>query len=650
MQGGGDGPAIPDQYWRVGANFLELDTSAYFTHSPTSFADTGSNLPTGLSLNTSTGVISGTPTEVGTHAITITGTAGATDKTKTFTIYVRNWWEDVTAATDIASNGYHPGDVNVTGSDIDQFNDVIGSLDLAYDASAAATTPQEATLSGSDANFLDGIPAGDSGYINTGWTSSLGGGNAGGMCWGVGFTSSANGIAIPAQIGEDGNFNQSTFRPDYDDPNNEIDFRTFNGSATQLSHTGISNDPSGDLFGYMFTDGDALYCGHNGRLKIYDSSSGRDTHQAGTFDDAAISIGRAIHTQGGTRTGIGGAFKGAAFFNNADSPTVQNVARNIGGLAGERSSGLTHRPTVLCYSMGNSIKGGWSPAAANMVSIASSRGFSLISTTTAATYAESGIYDVIDHDILNLTNNTTNLLGDLPGGKAHYTGRASATIYMLHRLSELSSSLHFVHAEVTENGSCWHPDTADNITKDYWFSDSDVTNSSSQRALYDLALPEFQQCDQIVYATAEIDQDHIFRMVYIGGLTVQDARHGQITIGEFETQLRAFLTRVNSDLSPDLIVLDQCSVDRSYSPDYSLFESWHDVEVSVAAEFSNVSIGCPTFLQEGTALTVNADNEWTAGADYVSTDDVHMEAAHHRAQGRWDATNIVWPAIKAKWQ
>ena len=337
-----DGPAIADQYWRVGANFLELDTSAYFTHSPTVFADTGSNLPAGLSLNTSTGIITGTPTEVGTHAITITGTAGATAKAKTFSVYVRNWWEDATAGTDIASNAYHPGDVDVTGSDIDQFNDVIGSVDLAYDASVAASGAAKAVLSGSDAQFTTTAVGdiGDTGYIGA-WVSSLGSGSAGGMCWGIDFDTVSNSISIPAQIGEDGNFNQSTFRPDYDDPSNQIDFRTFNGSATQLSHAGIVNDPAGDMFGFMFTDGDALYCGHNGRLKIYDSSSGRDSHQGTTFDDDHISIGRAIHTQSGTRTGIDGDGKGWAFFNNADSPDVRNVARAIGGLAGERSSAVT---------------------------------------------------------------------------------------------------------------------------------------------------------------------------------------------------------------------------------------------------------------------------------------------------------------------
>ena len=59
------------------------------TNSPTSYAQTGGTLPGGLSLNTSTGVISGTPTTVGSYSITVTATnAGGTSSAATinFTI------------------------------------------------------------------------------------------------------------------------------------------------------------------------------------------------------------------------------------------------------------------------------------------------------------------------------------------------------------------------------------------------------------------------------------------------------------------------------------------------------------------------------------------------------------------------------------
>lgn len=639
---------IADQYWRVGANFLSLDTSLYFNHSPNSFAGT---MPGGLSLNASTGLITGSPTTAGTYNVTVTATnAGSVVDTRSFVVYIREWWEDSSNAADIASHAYHPGSVTTTGSDIDSFVDLIGSTDLAYSASVATGSPSKATLSGSDAVFVATGGDGDSAYFNT-WTSSLGSSKAAGFCWGFSWDGvKVDTIGTPATIGTLSSYATSNLRFDVDDVNDEFDFRVFNAAGTTEATTGVSFAGSGDLYGYVFIDGSKYYSAVNGRLNVYNSSAAMASLLSGSFSDTHISVGRYPRSSTGVRTGSDGAGKGWAFWNDADSPTIEEVSKVTGGLTGAKASGLSSRPAIVCYSMGNSIKGGWSPGNATQKrSIAAADGFSLISTLTAGVYTEDDIYDVIDHDLLNLTNNTSNLLGDAPGGANHYTGRASPTIYMLERLTELSN-VRVVHAEVTENGACWHPDTADFITRSYWFSDSDVTNSSSQTCLYDAALPHFLQCDNIVKATPELDQDHIFRMVYVGGLSAQDARQGQISLSEFETGLRAFLTRVNADLAPDLIILDQCSVDRAYSPDYSLFEAWHAVELDVIAEFANVTRGCPLMLEEGVALTGNSDNEWTAGADYVSTDDVHMEALHHEYQGRWDAKNTVWPAVQAKWQ
>ncbi len=59
------------------------------TNSPTSYAQTGGTLPTGLSVDTTTGIISGTPTTVGSYSITVTATnAGGTSSAATinFTI------------------------------------------------------------------------------------------------------------------------------------------------------------------------------------------------------------------------------------------------------------------------------------------------------------------------------------------------------------------------------------------------------------------------------------------------------------------------------------------------------------------------------------------------------------------------------------
>lgn len=79
---------IPDQELIVDALMTPLDASTYFTGA-TSYSVTGS-LPTGVTLDTGTGVLSGTPTVVGTFSgITITGTNGdGSDVSNSFVIYV----------------------------------------------------------------------------------------------------------------------------------------------------------------------------------------------------------------------------------------------------------------------------------------------------------------------------------------------------------------------------------------------------------------------------------------------------------------------------------------------------------------------------------------------------------------------------------
>lgn len=79
---------IPDQELTVDVLMTPLDASAYFTGA-SSYSIAGT-LPTGLSLDTGTGILSGTPTDVGTFAsITITGTNGdGSDVSNSFTIFV----------------------------------------------------------------------------------------------------------------------------------------------------------------------------------------------------------------------------------------------------------------------------------------------------------------------------------------------------------------------------------------------------------------------------------------------------------------------------------------------------------------------------------------------------------------------------------
>ena len=65
---------IPNRVSRIGGVF-ELDTSSYFdgTLTPFSYSLTGT-LPTGLSFNTTTGVISGTSTTEETQNVSVTAT------------------------------------------------------------------------------------------------------------------------------------------------------------------------------------------------------------------------------------------------------------------------------------------------------------------------------------------------------------------------------------------------------------------------------------------------------------------------------------------------------------------------------------------------------------------------------------------------
>lgn len=92
--GGGANPpvfsgTIPTQEYTTGVLITSLDTASYFSNSPTSYALTGT-LPTGLSFDTGTGVLSGTPTVVGTTTglyVTATNADGSASS-NTFSIVV----------------------------------------------------------------------------------------------------------------------------------------------------------------------------------------------------------------------------------------------------------------------------------------------------------------------------------------------------------------------------------------------------------------------------------------------------------------------------------------------------------------------------------------------------------------------------------
>ena len=78
--------SIPTQIATEGFAFT-FNVSTYATGDSLTYAATG--LPTGLSISTSTGVISGTPTATGTETVTVTATYGGGSASTTFTITIR---------------------------------------------------------------------------------------------------------------------------------------------------------------------------------------------------------------------------------------------------------------------------------------------------------------------------------------------------------------------------------------------------------------------------------------------------------------------------------------------------------------------------------------------------------------------------------
>jgi len=103
-------PVITSDSTATGAMGMAFSYTITATNSPTSYGAT--NLPTGLSVSTTTGVISGTPTVEGATAVTISATNSVGTGSATLTITIK----PTTATTTLAGDGGTAGSSDGTGT------------------------------------------------------------------------------------------------------------------------------------------------------------------------------------------------------------------------------------------------------------------------------------------------------------------------------------------------------------------------------------------------------------------------------------------------------------------------------------------------------------------------------------------------------
>jgi len=171
--GGASAPSITSAATASGNVNQPFSYQITASNSPTSYSATG--LPAGLSINTSTGVISGTPSAAGTSTVTIGATNGSGTGTATLTITVAAF----------SSTAYNVNAIYSTGTTFST-----GGLDTYGNAYVASELGSSVTYNGStftfaSANALDGwsnttvnLPAGTYTTLNMVGTASGGIGNS----------------------------------------------------------------------------------------------------------------------------------------------------------------------------------------------------------------------------------------------------------------------------------------------------------------------------------------------------------------------------------------------------------------------------------------------------------------------------------------
>jgi len=130
------------------------------TNAPTSYAVASGTLPTGLSLNTTTGLISGTPTQVGTFAVGVTATnGGGTSAAATITITIGQASQTITFGT-LASKVYGDAAFALTAT-------ASSGLTVSYSSSntaVATVSGNTVTIVGAGSATITATQAGDANY------------------------------------------------------------------------------------------------------------------------------------------------------------------------------------------------------------------------------------------------------------------------------------------------------------------------------------------------------------------------------------------------------------------------------------------------------------------------------------------------------
>ena len=645
---------VADQSLREGAMIFDVPMANYVSITPTSYTDNGT-LPAGLSIDSSTGVITGNPTESGLFNVAIEASDGSSSETKNFTITVGNWYANSSVAYDFSGANSYLLDAN---NDVKAIYDVFGNITLTYREGASDANVFPVIASNTHVGALSIGNQSDASYTGS-WTGSLGPNTSWGLAYSIEFEGMPGGaFPNPATISKAAAvYNQSTIRFDIDREDSVKTLRMFNDSGTQVNFatTWANNAPNSEHVSAMiFFDGDNLYQAWNGWLELYSSNASIDAHFNGAFADNVITLFGAYHTSGGTRTHFEGQHWGASFFNDSDNPTLEKASQVAGGLMSRVSSTYKKRPTFINHTIGNSLMLGSSPSSPNTnVAADYSRARALLPISGAGTYREQQIYSPINAAD-NGGANVTTLLGDNYNGG--HSGRSSDMLWGSKYIIENTSAL-ALHMEAGRTSSTLTRETAVQVGSiDYWNSAADAAtlgHQAGRTSLYDLAKPEWDAIyNNIIKGSPAIDQDHKFISFIIDGIIAQEANQfglgaANTSISQVQDAMRLFLDRLISDYAPDLIVWHPVSSHPDRPDDFTAHRA---AEAIVLAEYSNsnVVVGCTGTADPSDPLIIDADRGWVSGSSYIANN-IHYESEMHEARGIWTMKSLIIPQAVTKW-